>query len=61
MRTDEKYFEQVPIEVVEKILSEAAALEKKPEGSGAPDSLPERRAPAERAKEEGGAPSKNDR
>jgi hypothetical protein len=61
MRAGEKYFEQVPIEVVEKILSEASALEKKSEGLGTPDSVPERRVPAESAEEERGAPFKNDR
>jgi hypothetical protein len=61
MRTGEKYFEQVPIEVVEKILRNAAEVEEKVARRSAPDSLPERQVPAESAEEEGDAPSKNDR
>ncbi len=61
MRTGEKYFEQVPIEVVEKILSEAAEAEEKVGRGPAADLLPERGVPSEPVEEKGGAPSKNDR
>jgi hypothetical protein len=59
MRIDEKHFEQVPLEVVEKILREAASLEKKPDQSPALDSLIDRQDPTELVKEKGDIPSKN--
>jgi hypothetical protein len=58
MRIGEKHFEQVPIEVVERILREAAALEKKPERSPALVSLLERQVKSEPQKDDGGSPSK---
>jgi hypothetical protein len=59
MRIREKHFEQVPIEVVETILRQAAAMGRKQERSPALVSLLERQAPAEFLKQEGGAPSKS--
>ncbi|HEV3220731.1 MAG TPA: hypothetical protein VGZ48_13250 [Candidatus Acidoferrales bacterium] len=59
MRTDEKHFEQVPIEVVETLLREAAAQEKQKGKSPALVSLLDRQAPDEFATEDGGPPSKD--
>ncbi len=59
MPTDEKHFEQVPIEVMEKILREAAELGKKVERSPALESPQGGPASAEGVKVEGGALSKD--
>jgi hypothetical protein len=59
MPTDEKHFEQVPIEVMEKILREAAERAKGVERSPALESPQGEPASTEVVKEEGGALSKD--
>jgi hypothetical protein len=59
MRFDEKHFEQVPLEVVEKILRESASPEKTPEQSLTIDSLPDRQDATELVKEDEIIPSED--
>jgi hypothetical protein len=58
MRNRETYFEQVPIEIVETVLRQAATLAEELEKTPAPVPSPGRQAVEELLKQQGNTPSK---